>query len=122
MNGSLDKTGSMRTKQNTIKYDSDEEEMVVENGVDVNDEADISNEETTLIHNVIVTNASMDISGGAGVGDGPKQNHLGELTEENNTSLDTCSEAHGLVSPARSACVSPASSNGGVYTVVCLNY
>lgn len=44
---------------------------------------------------------------------------LGALTEEGGSSLDTldCLESHGLVSPARSACVSPASSNGGVYSV-----
>lgn len=58
-----------KTKENTVKYESDEECM-----------------------NVIVTNASVDV-----------------LAMENN-----------LNSPARSACVSPASSNGGVYSVSCL--
>lgn len=43
--------------------------------------------------------------------------NLDAVTEENNSSLDTCIETHGLASPARSACVSPASSNGGVYSV-----
>lgn len=37
--------------------------------------------------------------------------------EENNLDTLGCSELHGTVSPARSACVSPASSNGGVYSV-----
>lgn len=43
--------------------------------------------------------------------------NLDAVTEENNSSLDTCIETHGLASPARSNCVSPASSNGGVYSV-----
>lgn len=68
-----------------------------------------------FMHNVIVTNASVDIT--SVETDSPIRNHLDAVTEENNSSLDTCIETHGLASPGRSACVSPASSNGGIYSV-----
>lgn len=58
------------------------------------------------VHNVIITNASVDLPTTT-VGDVVHENKLAVLDEE-------CAEAHGLVSPA---CVSPASSNGGVYSV-----
>ncbi|KAF7283495.1 hypothetical protein GWI33_000391 [Rhynchophorus ferrugineus] len=141
-------TKPKKTKQNTIKYDSDEdnddrEKSLQQNG-DKSNESVNSNEnqrrsndgETTcdnqlhesidleldgdkdelkdFIHNVIVTNASIDISNVEN--ENPVSNHLDAVTEENNSSLDTCIETHGLASPARSTCVSPASSNGGVYT------
>ncbi|CAH1990743.1 unnamed protein product [Acanthoscelides obtectus] len=75
-----------------------------------------------FIHNVIVTNASVDMSNLGGdesrnVGRASGGGNLDAVTEENNSSLDTCIETHGLASPARSACASPASSNGGVYTL-----
>ncbi|KAJ8981942.1 hypothetical protein NQ317_002114 [Molorchus minor] len=76
---------------------------------------DTTEELKDFIHNVIVTNASVDMSG-LGT-DSPRTNNLDAVTEENNSSLDTCIETHGLASPARSACASPASSNGGVYSV-----
>ncbi|XP_076257057.1 trabuco [Rhynchophorus ferrugineus] len=141
-------TKPKKTKQNTIKYDSDDdnddrEKSLQQNG-DKSNESVNSNEnqrrsndgETTcdnqlhesidleldgdkdelkdFIHNVIVTNASIDISNVEN--ENPVSNHLDAVTEENNSSLDTCIETHGLASPARSTCVSPASSNGGVYT------
>lgn len=67
---------------------------------------------------VIVTNASVDIQNI--VPDVGAKSNLDAVREEITTSvLDTldCIDKHGLVSPARSACVSPASSNGGVYSV-----
>lgn len=70
-----------------------------------------------FIHNVIVTNASVDMSNLANDNDSPHINNLDAVAEES-SSLDACIETHGLASPAMSACVSPASSNGGVYTVV----
>uniref|UniRef100_A0AAR5Q3Z1 RUN domain-containing protein n=2 Tax=Dendroctonus ponderosae TaxID=77166 RepID=A0AAR5Q3Z1_DENPD len=69
-----------------------------------------------FVHNVIVTNASMDISALESE-DVPARNHMDVVTEENNSSLDACIETHGLASPLRSTCVSPASSNGGIYSV-----
>ncbi|XP_023018015.2 small G protein signaling modulator 1 isoform X2 [Leptinotarsa decemlineata] len=67
-----------------------------------------------FIHNVVVINASVDM---CNIGnDSSRMANLDAVTEENNSSLDTCIETHGLASPARSACVSPASSNGGVYS------
>ncbi|XP_045467342.1 small G protein signaling modulator 1-like [Harmonia axyridis] len=73
-----------------------------------------------FIHNVIVTNPSVDISNFGCEQESPTRGitSLESVTEENtrNSSLDTCIETHGLASPARSACVSPASSNGGVYS------
>lgn len=116
-----------KTKQNTIKYESDEEnqdpnaELI--NG-ECNEPAELEQEEEEevneeqlkdFIHNVIVTNASVDMSNLGN--ESPRRNNLDAVTEENNSSLDTCIETHGLASPARSACVSPASSNGGVYSV-----
>lgn len=71
--------------------------------------------EQDFMHNVIVTNASVDIT--TVETDSSIRNHLDAVTEENNSSLDTCIETHGLASPGRSACVSPASSNGGIYSV-----
>ncbi|KRT85018.1 GTPase activator protein, partial [Oryctes borbonicus] len=69
-----------------------------------------------FVHNVIVTNASVDLPCPTGETSFNRSN-LDALAEENN-SLDTldCIESHGLASPAMSACVSPASSNGGIYT------
>lgn len=89
-----------KTRQNTIKYD----------------ESDGENEFCNK--KVIVTNASVDGgSGGGGVNDVKiVENSLTVLDEECAVSID-CIEAHGLASPARSNCVSPASSNGGVYSV-----
>ncbi|XP_030747577.1 small G protein signaling modulator 1-like [Sitophilus oryzae] len=150
-----------KTKQNTIKYDSDTEDGEKQEPVDQSNEelnnghsaekcdvqdnenenidgtvnncldgenltcelqihgsidVEIDNREELkdFIHNVIVTNASVDISNLEN--ECPIRNHLDAVTEENNSSLDTCIETHGLASPARSACVSPASSNGGVYS------
>ncbi|ERL93657.1 hypothetical protein D910_10945, partial [Dendroctonus ponderosae] len=68
-----------------------------------------------FVHNVIVTNASMDISALESE-DIPARNHMDVVTEENNSSLDACIETHGLASPLRSTCASPASSNGGIYS------
>lgn len=151
----------MKRKQNTIKYES-EEETLIEKRKDSTgscgarrksnekrsketsqeehaDEGDVAAIEATteaertseaqnecdedtienlscFVHNVIVTNASVDIQNSA-----PEiaiKNNLDAVKEENCV-LDTldCIDKHGLVSPARSACVSPASSNGGVYSV-----
>ncbi|RZC32861.1 small G protein signaling modulator 1, partial [Asbolus verrucosus] len=93
-----------RTRQNTIRYESDQEE-----------EAKAHQQLKDFIHNVIVTNASVDMSNLGGDNDGPLKNNLDAVAEES-SSLDACMETHGLASPARSACVSPASSNGGVYS------
>lgn len=70
-----------------------------------------------FVHNVIVTNASVEIQGVTP--DATLKTNLDSVKEESNSVLDTldCIDKHGLVSPARSACVSPASSNGGVYSV-----
>ncbi|KAF2897510.1 hypothetical protein ILUMI_08666 [Ignelater luminosus] len=70
-----------------------------------------------FIGNVIVTNPSVDMTN-LPVDYQHTKVSLDALTEEGGSSLDTldCLESHGLVSPARSACVSPASSNGGVYS------
>lgn len=86
-----DDDGAKQTRQNTIKYESDEEQEFCTN-------------------KVIVTNASVDVSNGGGGGDLVIENNMAVLDEE-------CAQAHGLASPARSGCVSPASSNGGVYSV-----
>ncbi|KAB0791167.1 hypothetical protein PPYR_02967 [Photinus pyralis] len=69
-----------------------------------------------FVGNVIVTNPSVDMSNFPP--EVQRKCSLGALTEEGGSSLDTldCIETHGLASPARSACVSPASSNGGVYS------
>lgn len=108
---------TMKTKQNTIKYESDEENAK-ENGDSKREEAKNStnNEDNRddFVHNVIVTNASLDMSN-LGTETTHKNNILGVVDEE--TVAIDCIEAHGLASPARSACVSPASSNGGVYSV-----
>lgn len=73
----------------------------------------ISGEMDDFVHNVIVTNASVDLP-----------YHSVDDIAVNKTNLDTlaedaldCVETHGLASPAMSACVSPASSNGGIYSV-----
>lgn len=84
-----------KTRQNTIKYESDEEEG--------------------FCKNVIVTNASVDVPNATAGADLVMENNLAVLDEE--CAPIDCIEAHGLASPARSACVSPASSNGGVYSV-----
>ncbi|KAJ8909653.1 hypothetical protein NQ315_002918, partial [Exocentrus adspersus] len=92
--------------------------LLAEAVVEFKDEDDIhldpSTELKDFIHNVIVTNASVDMSGLGS--ESPRITNLDAVTEENNSSLDTCIETHGLASPARSACVSPASSNGGIYS------
>ncbi|XP_056630776.1 small G protein signaling modulator 1-like [Diorhabda sublineata] len=133
------KKESIQNKQNTIKYVSDEEDSgkEAENIIDTIDETDkicndtdeivpdrkqdnekslvkINEELKDFIHNVIVINASVDICNLGN--ESPRMSNLDAVTEENNSSLDTCIETHGLASPARSACVSPASSNGGVYS------
>lgn len=135
------------SKQNTIKYESDEEaSKTEENDNDPRrDSSDScaskrgvtarrrSKEErkrsmekknetkeddlAEFVHSVIVTNASIDVQNVA-IETTAKNNNLDAVTEENCVlhTLD-CIETHGLVSPARSVCVSPASSNGGVYSV-----
>lgn len=93
-----------KTRQNTIKYDDSE-------GEDGGEE---------FCNKVIVTNASIDVpnGGGGGGGDVAVGNNLAVLDEDECAPAPIdCIEAHGLASPARSACVSPASSNGGVYSV-----
>lgn len=149
---------AMRTKQNTIKYESDEEhgepkangesnteiseakatEETIINGEEIPPEESSTSEENIkqtngvleeseetnnstnnqkelkdFIHNVIVTNASVDMCNA-----GNEQTHKNDLDvlDEESIPID-CIDAHGLASPARSACVSPASSNGGVYSV-----
>lgn len=79
-------------------------------------DGDVEGKERDFVHNVIVTNASMDISA-LESDDLQPRNHMDVVTEENTASLDACIETHGLASPLRSACVSPASSNGGIYSV-----
>ncbi|CAG9857477.1 unnamed protein product [Phyllotreta striolata] len=118
---------SKKTRQNTIKYVSDDEE---ENGEDAgkknesnetleankpDGEPNVNEELKDFIHNVVVINASVDICSLGN--ESPRITNLDAVTEENNSSLDTCIETHGLASPARSNCVSPASSNGGIYSV-----
>ncbi|CAG9770806.1 unnamed protein product [Ceutorhynchus assimilis] len=104
-------TGALNSSK--ILSVEEEEEATCNNNCD-NLEPDPREELHDFIHNVIVTNASVDISNIET--EGHVRNHLDAVTEENNSSLDTCIETHGLASPARSACVSPASSNGGIYT------
>ncbi|XP_044261226.1 small G protein signaling modulator 2-like [Tribolium madens] len=95
------------TRRNTIRYESDGEVEEVQ----VNTHEELKD----FIHNVIVTNASVDMGNLCNDNDTGHKNNLDVVAEEN-SSLDACIEAHGLASPARSACVSPASSNGGVYS------
>ncbi|XP_066255569.1 small G protein signaling modulator 1-like isoform X1 [Euwallacea similis] len=71
-------------------------------------------EDLDFVHNVIVTNASVDIT--TVDTESPIRHPMDAVIEETHSSLDTCIETHGLVSPGRSACVSPASSNGGIYS------
>ncbi|KAJ3651812.1 hypothetical protein Zmor_017821 [Zophobas morio] len=98
-----------RTRQNTIKYDSDPEQ-------DEKEERYQQQQLKDFIHNVIVTNASVDMGNlGSEIEANGHRNDLDVVAEEN-SSLDTCIETHGLASPAMSTCVSPASSNGGVYS------
>jgi hypothetical protein len=68
-----------------------------------------------FVHNVIVTNASVDMGNLGAEVEGVHRNNLDAVAEES-SALDACMETHGLASPAMSACVSPASSNGGVYS------
>ncbi|KAL1501277.1 hypothetical protein ABEB36_006628 [Hypothenemus hampei] len=133
-----EKIQSRKSRRNTIKYESDEDQQLNDednaeinlvqissdpealpssSNCDKNDEdaEGRSQELNDFIHNVIVTNASLDITNVETDG-APVRNHLDAVTEENNSSLDTCIETHGLASPGRSACVSPASSNGGIYS------
>lgn len=111
-----------RSKRNTIRYDSNEE---IDKNEDNHEPDDISEPnymedkefgedfETDHIRNIIVTNPSIDRA--CFYENSIKREQLESVSEENN-SLDACVEAHGLASPARSACVSPATSNGGEYT------
>ncbi|KAG5897831.1 hypothetical protein JTB14_011831 [Gonioctena quinquepunctata] len=108
------------TEETTQLVESNRVSIPVDNKEDLNvgdNENSCSNAKEELkdfIHNVIVINASVDM---CGIGnDTTRITNLDAVTEENNSSLDTCIETHGLASPARSACVSPASSNGGVYS------
>lgn len=66
-------------------------------------------------HAVIVTNPSVDMAGFPT--DTSHKPELDMLSEEGVLDTLDCLELHGTVSPARSNCVSPASSNGGVYSV-----
>lgn len=66
-------------------------------------------------HAVIVTNPSVDVATFSN--DPSRKPDLDMLDEEQVLDTLDCLELHGTVSPARSACVSPASSNGGVYSV-----
>lgn len=102
--GSIEKIGSRDNDEGT-------EDVIVE------EFEPITGAMEDYVHNVIVTNASVDFPGQVGE-TGFNKGNLVALAEENN-SLDTldCVESHGLASPAMSACVSPASSNGGIYTV-----
>lgn len=93
-----------KTRQNTIKYD----------------DSDVEDGGGEFCSKVIVTNASVDVPNGGGGGGGVDLvvgHNLAVLDEECAPAPIDCIEAHGLASPARSACVSPASSNGGVYSV-----
>ncbi|KAJ8939383.1 hypothetical protein NQ314_011128, partial [Rhamnusium bicolor] len=92
----------LENKEEQTSEDKEEDDLHIDTNRELKD----------FIHNVIVTNASVDMGN-----ESPMINNLDAVTEENNSSLDTCIETHGLASPARSACVSPASSNGGVYSV-----
>lgn len=81
-----------------------------EDNVDQEDDEDVSLQQTS----VIVTNASIDITNfdkettnGEG---GNTKNDMSPVQEECNSGLDALQEP-------KSACVSPASSNGGVYSV-----
>ncbi|CAG9834204.1 unnamed protein product [Diabrotica balteata] len=95
--------------QDEVEADTeDSKESEQQSIVNVNEEL------KDFIHNVIVINASVDICNLGN--ESPRMSNLDAVTEENNSSLDTCIETHGLASPARSCCVSPASSNGGVYS------
>lgn len=67
-------------------------------------------------HSVIVTNPSVDMTSGLPP-ELPHSSELEMLTEEQTLDTLDCLELHGSASPARSACVSPASSNGGIYSV-----
>lgn len=72
-----------------------------------------------FIGNVIVTNPSVDMVNVPVDSETARKSDLDDLQEEGNSALDTldCIESHGLASPSKSACISPASSNGGVYSV-----
>ncbi|KAK4877826.1 hypothetical protein RN001_010332 [Aquatica leii] len=116
-----------KTKQNTVIYDGSDEdrrklsleqESAEVANLHLNEESrnnNIEDNDKKFIGNVIVTNPSVDMSNI--LVECQRKSSLRAVTEEG-TSLDTldCIETHGLVSPARSACVSPASSNGGVYS------
>ncbi|CAH1107596.1 unnamed protein product [Psylliodes chrysocephalus] len=101
--------GALKNTENDLTTDKEDLEVAKEDSyINVNEEL------KDFIHNVIVINASVDICSLSN--DNPRMTNLDAVTEENNSSLDTCIETHGLASPARSNCVSPASSNGGVYS------
>ncbi|KAF5286575.1 hypothetical protein FQA39_LY16258 [Lamprigera yunnana] len=113
-----------KAKQNTVVYDgSDEEKHKPEQELASlrldDEEAEVinNNEEVKVFSgNVIVTNPSVDMS--SWPTEYQRKISLKALAEEGGSSLELldCIETHGLVSPAHSACVSPASSNGGVYS------
>lgn len=119
--GEVDKSEMENTKEEDKNQENDGTEDVdeiktnrkmVEN-MDEEMQVNGHGELKDFIHNVIVTNPSVDIT--CQPMEITPKNNLDSVKEEN--SLDTCTETHGLVSPARSTCVSPASSNGGVYSV-----
>jgi hypothetical protein len=98
-----------KTRQNTIKYESDQEDGEAR-------QVDEAHQQLKdFVHNVIVTNASVDMGNLGAEVEGVHRNNLDAVAEES-SALDACMETHGLASPAMSACVSPASSNGGVYS------
>ncbi|XP_065167167.1 small G protein signaling modulator 1-like [Atheta coriaria] len=107
-------------KQNTIKYtgsDGECEGDAEEASIALCAEDENNAQPTCFdVHEVIVTNASVDICMGIDK-DGNLTSDLDSVQEEA-AMLDSCLETHGLVSPA---CVSPASSNGGVYSTELLN-
>ncbi|XP_050504774.1 small G protein signaling modulator 1 isoform X2 [Diabrotica virgifera virgifera] len=120
-----DEALSSENKISTYGSNVDKEDIVVvqddvegdtENSKDIEQQSivNVNEELKDFIHNVIVINASVDICNLGN--ESPRMSNLDAVTEENNSSLDTCIETHGLASPARSCCVSPASSNGGVYS------
>lgn len=84
----------------------------------------VHNELKRFIGNVIVTNPSVDMVNVPVDSETVRKSDLDALQEEENSALDTldCIESHGLASPSKSPCISPASSNGGVYSVSTSNF
>lgn len=141
---SPDQKRPKKTKQNTITYEDsslEEEQTNPETkneastskanedkdncAMDTSETAESSQEnpQTELrefCHNVIVTNASVDNNGTSkspepGTTVGTALEVVSEDAEGNSNCLEP-TDKHGLASPNISACVSPASSNGGVYS------